>query len=71
MARQYETAKEELTNTREELAAIEKMSEAEACKLYNVERKAEIVAMLNEEVESLAKEVEYLAPEVYEYEFEY
>lgn len=69
MARIYEQVKEELTDTREELAAVEAMSEAEACYRYNVNSKAEIAQILNEEIESLEKEVDYLTPEVYEYEY--
>lgn len=69
MARIYEQVKEELTDTREELVAVEAMSEAEACYRYNVNSKAEIVAILSEEIESLKREVVDLAPEVYEYEY--
>lgn len=71
MARIYEQVKEELTDTREELEQVLSMSETEACYRYNVNSKAEIVQMLNEEIESLEREVVDLAPEVYEPEYEY
>lgn len=41
MARIYEQALEELTDTKEELKAVEAMSETEACNLYNVDSKTE------------------------------
>lgn len=63
MTRIYEQALEELNDTREELEAVEAMSEAEACDLYNVDYKAEIVNALNEEIESLEREVESLTPD--------
>lgn len=62
MARIYEQALEELNDIREELEAAEAMSEAEACDLYNVNYKIEIVNALNEEIESLEREVESLTP---------
>lgn len=69
MARLYETALAEFNEAQAELAEIEAMSEAEACYLYNVESKAEIVKILSEEIESLQTEVDYLTPEVYEPEY--
>lgn len=62
MAHIYEQALEELNDTREELEAAEAMSEGEACDLYNVDYKIEIVNALNEEIESLEREVESLTP---------
>lgn len=69
MARLYETALAELNEAQAELAEIEAMSEAEACYLYNVDFKSEIVKILSEEIESLQTEVDYLTPEVYEPEY--
>ena len=71
MTRLYETALIELQEAREELQLIASMTEDEACYIYNVDSKSEIVKALNEEIAALEKEVEYLTPAVYEYEFEY
>ena len=62
MARTYETALAELENAKVELEALGTISEAEACYIYNVDCKFEIVKMLSEEIESLEREVEYLTP---------
>lgn len=69
MARLYETALAELNEAQAELAEIEAMSDEQACYIYNVESKAEIVKILSEEIESLQTEVDYLTPEVYEPEY--
>lgn len=69
MARFYETALAELNEAQAELTNIEAMSEEKACYLYNTDSKTEIVKVLKEEIEALEKEVEDLAPEVYEYEY--
>lgn len=69
MARLYETALEEFNEAQAEHAEIEAMSDEQACYLYNVESKAEIVKILSEEIESLQTEVDYLTPEVYEPEY--
>ena len=71
MARSYETALAELDNARVELEALSKISEEEACYMYNVDSKAEIVKILSEDIEALEREVEYLTPEIYEPEFDY
>lgn len=71
MARIYEQVLEELTEAREEFTLIEAMSEDEACYTYNTDSKAELVKVLNEEIEALEKEVEYLTPVVYESEYNY
>lgn len=69
MARLYETALAERNEAQAELAEIEAMSDEQACYIYNVESKAEIVKILSEEIESLQTEVDYLIPEVYEPEY--
>lgn len=69
MARNYETASIELENARQELAAIETMTDEKACYIYNVDSKSEIVKILSEEIEALEREVEYLIPEIYEYNY--
>lgn len=69
MARLYYTALAELKEAQAELAEIEAMSDEQACYLYNVDSKAEIVKILSEEIESLQTEVDYLTPEVYEPEY--
>lgn len=71
MARLLETAAAELVNARQELAAIEAMTDKKACYIYNVDSKSEIVKMISEDIASLEKEVESLTPEVYEHEFNY
>lgn len=71
MARSYETALAELDNARVELEALSKISDEEACYMYNVDSKAEIVKILSEDIEALEREVEYLTPEIYEPEFDY
>lgn len=71
MARNYETALAELEATEVELAEIEAMTEEETCYIYNVDSKAEIVKIVNEDIESLEREVDYLTPEVYEPEYDY
>lgn len=71
MAQHYETALAELENTRLELAAIEAMTEKEACYIYNVDSKAEIVKTVNEDIEALKIEVKHLTPEIYEPEYDY
>lgn len=71
MTRLYETTVAELEDARAELAEIEAMSEAEACYIYNVDSKSEIVKILSEDIKSLEKEVEYLAHDIYEPEYDY
>lgn len=71
MARIYEQVKEELTDTREELAAVEAMTDEQACYIYNVDSKSDIVKILSEDIESLEREVEDLTPEIYELEYTY
>ena len=71
MARTYETALAELENAKVELEALGTISNEEACSIYNVDSKSEIVKILSEEIESLEREVEYLTPEIYEPEYNY
>lgn len=71
MTRLYETTIAELEDTRAELACIEAMTDEEACYMYNVDSKAEIIQIMNEEIEALEKEANYLAPVIYEPEFDY
>lgn len=71
MARFYETALAELNEAREELQSIASMTDAQACYLYNVDSKTEIIEVLKEEIEALEKEVEHLTPTVYEPEYNY
>lgn len=71
MARTYETALAELENAKVELETLGTISEEEACYIYNVDSKSEIVKILSEEIESLEREVEYLTPEIYEPEYNY
>ena len=58
MARSYETALAELENKKGELEALSTISEEEACYIYNVDSKSEIVKILSDEIEVL----EYLTP---------
>lgn len=69
MARSYEIAFAELENTRTELEALSTISEEEACYIYNVDSKHEIVKIISEDIETLEREVEYLTPEIYEYDY--
>lgn len=71
MTRLYETALADLKEAQAELADIQAMSEEEACYIYNVDSKAEIVKIVNEDIEALEREVDYLTPEVYEPEYDY
>lgn len=69
MARLYETALAELESSKAELKEVQAMTNEKACYIYNVDSKAEIETILREEIEALEKEVEYLTPTVYEYEY--
>lgn len=69
MARNYETALAELNSSKAELAEIKAITDEKACYIYNVDSKSEIVKILSEEIESLEREVEYLTPEIYEYNY--
>lgn len=69
MARTYETALAELENAKVELEALGTISEEEACYIYNVDSKSDIVKILSEDIEALEIEVEYLTPEIYEYDY--
>ncbi len=60
MARSYETALAELENARVELEALNMIGEEEACYIYNVDSKSEIVKNLSEDIEALEREIEYL-----------
>ena len=71
MARSYETALAELENARVELEALNMISEEEACYIYNVDSKSEIVKIISEDIEALEREVEYLTPKIYEPEYDY
>lgn len=71
MARSYEIALAELENARVELEALNTISEEEACYIYNVDCKSEIVKILAGDIEILEREVEYLTPEIYEPEYDY
>ena len=71
MARIYEIALAELESSKLELKEIEAMTEGQACYMYNVDSKSEIVKMISEEIEALEIEVEYLTPEIYEPEYDY
>lgn len=71
MARNYETAVAELASARQELAAVKVVTDENACNIYNVDCKSEIIRMISEDIEYLKKEVEYLTNEVYEPEFNY
>ena len=71
MARTYETALAELENAKVELEALGTISNEEACYIYNVDSKSEIVKILSDEIETLEREVEYLTPEIYEPEYNY
>ena len=70
MARSYETALAELENARVELEALNTISEEEACYIYNVDSKSEIVKIISEDI-ALKREVEYFTPEIYEPEYDY
>lgn len=69
MARLYEIALAELESSKAELKEIEAMSDEQACYIYNVDSKSEIIRTMNEEIESLQAEVDDLTPEVYEPEY--
>lgn len=71
MARLYEIALAELESSKAELKEIEAMTDEQACYIYNVDSKSEIVKILSEDIESLEKEVEYLAHDIYEPEYDY
>ena len=71
MARSYETALAELENARVELEALNMIVEEEACYIYNVDSKSEIVKIISEDIEALEREVEYLTPKIYEPEYDY
>lgn len=63
MARTYETALAELNNVKVELEALSTISEAEACYIYNVDSKAEIIEAMNEDIAYYEAEVERLMPD--------
>lgn len=44
-------AQEELEQLEQELEAVSAMSEEQACTLYNVDKKSEIITILNEEID--------------------
>lgn len=69
MTRLYETALTNLESSKAELKELEAMTDEQACYIYNVDSKSEIVKILSEEIESLQTEVDYLTPEVYEPEY--
>lgn len=69
MTRSYEIALAELENARTELEALSTISEEEACYIYNVDSKPEIVKIISEDIEAFEREVEYLTPEIYEYDY--
>ena len=71
MARSYETALAELENARVELKALNMIGEEEACYIYHVDSKSEIVKIISEDIEALEREVEYLTPKIYEPEYDY
>lgn len=71
MARSYETALAELENARVELEALNMIGEEEACYIYNVDSKSEIVKIISEDIEALEREVEYFTPKIYEPEYDY
>lgn len=71
MTRSYEIALAELEALRAELETLNTISEEEACYIYNVDCKSEIVKILSEDIEALEREVEYLTPEMYEPEYNY
>jgi len=47
------------------------IGEEEACYIYNVDSKSEIVKIISEDIEALEREVEYLTPKIYEPEYDY
>lgn len=71
MTRLYKTALAELENSKAELKEIEAMTDEQACYIYNVDSKSDIVKILSEDIESLEREVEDLTPEIYEPEYTY
>lgn len=66
MSRFYADALAELESLRVELSEIEAAADEDVCRLYRVDRKPEIVQLIAEEIESLEREVEYLAPATFE-----
>lgn len=62
MARNYETALAKLNNAKQELVAIEAMTDEKACYVYKVDSKVDLLIEVSEDIEYLEKEVEYLAP---------
>lgn len=62
MAQNYEMALLKLNNTKQELAAIEAMTEEQVCYTYNVDIKADKMIEMSEDIEYFTKEVERLAP---------
>lgn len=71
MTHLYETAVIELEDAKIELVEIEAMTDEQACYIYKVDSKAEIIRIMNEEIESLEREASYLAPMIYEPEYAY
>lgn len=71
MTRLYETALADLENSKAELKEIEAMTDEQACYIYNVDSKSDIVKILSEDIESLEREVEDLTPKIYEPEYTY
>jgi hypothetical protein len=69
------TLRTQLEASMNELAAIRLMSEAEACRMYSVDFKREIEAILMEEIASLEREISYNPDmdyeEVYDDSFNY
>lgn len=71
MTRLYETALADLECSKAELKEIEAMTDEQACYIYNVDSKSDIVKILSEDIESLEREVEDITPEIYEPEYTY
>lgn len=53
MEQLYESNKRELDEAREELAEIEAMTDEQACYIYNVDSKSEIIEIISQDIKSL------------------
>lgn len=65
MTRNYETTLVKLNNAKQELAAIEAMTDEQVCYTYNVDSKADKLIEVSEDIEYYTKEVERLAPDTF------
>lgn len=58
----YQDTLHKIEITEIELSNVAEMTEAEACKTYNVDFKREIIQIINEDLEILKREADRLIP---------